>query len=85
MLVSLGKGPYPLGRFTIGRSLIVGLFPLADSSGLRISNMFDRESMLTITESVEESADSAVVGRFYYRFYCRSCENRPVGTGLKVE
>ena len=60
MLVSLGKGPYPLGRFTIGRSLIVGRFPLADSSGLRISNMFDRESRLTITESVEESADSAV-------------------------
>ena len=35
-------------------------FPLADSRGFKILNMFDRASQQTIIESAVESADSAV-------------------------
>ena len=56
---SSGYGP-PLGWFALWPTAIVGRIPSADSSGFRISNMFDRDSRPTITESVVDSADSVV-------------------------
>ena len=47
-------------------TLIVGRFPSADSGGLKILNMFDRASRPTFTESVVESADSAVESADYW-------------------
>ena len=52
--------PVPTGPFSRQPTPIVGRFPSADSRGFKILNMFDRASRPTITESVVESADSAV-------------------------
>ena len=66
-------GPYPLGRFPIGR-----LVESADSSGFKILNMFDRESRPTMRESAVESADSAVQSADYWS---RPTGNWPSGYG----
>ena len=52
------KAPTHLADLPLAQ--IVGQFPPANSSRLRILNMFDRESRPTITESMVESADSAI-------------------------
>ena len=57
---SLDLNLRPVSIWLIQPSLIVSLFPSTHSSRLRILNMFFRESHLTITESVVNSADSAV-------------------------
>ena len=51
-IVTVIKGPYPVGRFAVGRP------QSADSCVLRILNMFNWGSRLTITESAVYSADS---------------------------
>ena len=64
----------PTGPISSRPTLIVGRLQSADSSGFKILNMFDRESRPTITESVVESADSAVESADYW--------SRPTGNWL---
>ena len=70
--------PVPTGPFYRRPTLIVGRFLSADYRGFKILNMFDRASRPTITESVEESADSAVESADYWS---RPTGNRPSGYG----
>ena len=58
--------PVPTGPFSRRPTPIVGRFLSADSRGFKILNMFDRASRPTLTESVVESADSAVESADYW-------------------
>ena len=68
----------PTGLISRRPTPIVGRFPSADSRGFKILNMFDRASRPTITESVAESADSAVESADYWS---RPTGNWPSGYG----
>ena len=68
----------PTGLISRRLTPIVGRFPSADSRGFKILNMFDRASRPTITESVAESADSAVESADYWS---RPTGNWPSGYG----
>ena len=70
--------PVPTGPISRRPTPIVGRFPSADSRGFKILNMFDRASRQTITESVAESADSAVESADYWS---RPTGNWPCGYG----
>ena len=71
----------PTGLISRRPTPIVGRFPSADSRGFKILNMFDRASQQTITESVAESADSAVESADYWS---RPTGNWPSGYGPLV-
>ena len=70
--------PVPTGPISRRPTPIVGRLPSADSRGFKILNMFDRASRPTITESVVESADSAVESADYWS---RPTGNWPSGYG----
>ena len=70
--------PVPTGPITRRPTAIVGRLPSAYSRGFKILNMFDRDSRPTITESVVESADSAVESADYWS---RPTGNWPSGYG----
>ena len=65
--------PVPTRPISRRPTAIVGRLPSADSRGFKILNRFDRDSRPTITESVVESADSAVESADYW--------SRPTGNG----
>ena len=70
--------PVPTGPISRRPTAIVGRLLSADSRGFKILNMFDRGSRPTITESVVESADSAVELADYWS---RPTGNWPSGYG----
>ena len=70
--------PVPTGPISRRPTAIVGRLLSADSRGFKILNMFDRGSRPTITESVVESADSAVKSADYWS---RPTGNWPSGYG----
>ena len=70
--------PVPTGPICRRPTAIIGRLLSADSRGFKILNMFDRGSRPTITESVVESADSAVESADYWS---RPTGNWPSGYG----
>ena len=70
--------PVPTRPISRRPTAIVGRLLSADSRGFKILNMFDRDSRPTITESVVESADSAVESADYWS---RLTGNGPSGYG----